>query len=216
MNTLTEIVLLSAAHNQQIQNEKVETGALHCKTCSSASFPEYINCARELTKCKLTRVAIRSKPDRVEPNQTSPARQLSSLYNRSQNSLTQKRTETMKQKLETINSIITCESRFTETIIDKQKVQEKEQRQISRFLIQKRSPIRGELDRSPRREKAKMHVDTVAEDEEKWLAEGIAGVQQNAYYMHRALVSPNRNPNLSSMLSITSALTMRSPPFCGD
>lgn len=26
------------------------------------------------------------------------------------------------------------------------------------------------------------------EDEEKWLAEGIAGVQHNAFYMHRALV----------------------------
>lgn len=28
----------------------------------------------------------------------------------------------------------------------------------------------------------------VGEDEEKWLAEGIAGVQQNAFFMHRALV----------------------------
>lgn len=27
------------------------------------------------------------------------------------------------------------------------------------------------------------------EDEEKWLAAGIAGLQQNAFYMHRALVS---------------------------
>lgn len=26
------------------------------------------------------------------------------------------------------------------------------------------------------------------EDEEKWLAEAIAGIQHNAYYMHRALV----------------------------
>lgn len=56
-----------------------------------------------------------------------------------------------------------------------------------------------------------MHADTVAEDEEKWLAEGIAGVQQNAYYMHRALVSPNPNPNLSSMLSMAPVNTMRSP-----
>jgi vacuolar protein sorting-associated protein 35 len=47
-----------------------------------------------------------------------------------------------------------------------------------------------------------MHADTAAEDEEKWLAEGIAGVQQNAYYMHRALVSPNASLNLSSMLSV--------------
>lgn len=28
----------------------------------------------------------------------------------------------------------------------------------------------------------------VAEDEEKWLSAGIAGLQQNAFYMHRALV----------------------------
>lgn len=33
-----------------------------------------------------------------------------------------------------------------------------------------------------------MMVDGV-EDEEKWLAAGIAGLQQNAFYMHRALVS---------------------------
>ncbi|GLU04600.1 hypothetical protein SLE2022_217380 [Rubroshorea leprosula] len=30
-----------------------------------------------------------------------------------------------------------------------------------------------------------------AEDEDKWLAEGIAGIQQNAFYMHRALDSNN-------------------------
>lgn len=28
-----------------------------------------------------------------------------------------------------------------------------------------------------------------AEDEEKWLAAGIAGLQQNAFYMHRSLVT---------------------------
>ncbi|KAE9450294.1 hypothetical protein C3L33_17803, partial [Rhododendron williamsianum] len=28
------------------------------------------------------------------------------------------------------------------------------------------------------------------EDEDKWLASGIAGLQQNAFYMHRALVIP--------------------------
>lgn len=33
-----------------------------------------------------------------------------------------------------------------------------------------------------------------AEDEEKWLAAGIAGLQQNAFYMHRALVT--RSPSL--------------------
>lgn len=27
------------------------------------------------------------------------------------------------------------------------------------------------------------------DDEEKWLAEGIAAIQHNAFYMHRALVS---------------------------
>lgn len=31
-------------------------------------------------------------------------------------------------------------------------------------------------------------ISDVAEDEEKWLAAGIAGLQQNAFYMHRALV----------------------------
>jgi hypothetical protein len=35
-----------------------------------------------------------------------------------------------------------------------------------------------------------MLPDGGADDEERWLAEGIAGVQQNAFYMHRALVSP--------------------------
>ena len=38
-----------------------------------------------------------------------------------------------------------------------------------------------------------MLPDGGADDEERWLAEGIAGVQQNAFYMHRALVSPLRN-----------------------
>lgn len=36
------------------------------------------------------------------------------------------------------------------------------------------------------------------EDEEKFLAAGIAGLQQNSFYMHRALVTPPPlNPNLS-------------------
>ena len=39
-----------------------------------------------------------------------------------------------------------------------------------------------------------MLPDGGADDEERWLAEGIAGVQQNAFYMHRALVSAPRNP----------------------
>jgi hypothetical protein len=33
-------------------------------------------------------------------------------------------------------------------------------------------------------------ISDVVEDEEKWLAAGIAGLQQNAFYMHRALVNP--------------------------
>jgi hypothetical protein len=32
--------------------------------------------------------------------------------------------------------------------------------------------------------------DCGGDDAERWLAEGIAGVQQNAFYMHCALVSP--------------------------
>ena len=28
------------------------------------------------------------------------------------------------------------------------------------------------------------------EDEEKWLAAAITGLQQNSFYMHRALVNP--------------------------
>lgn len=32
-------------------------------------------------------------------------------------------------------------------------------------------------------------ISDVVEDEEKWLAAGIAGLQQNAFYMHRALVN---------------------------
>lgn len=42
-------------------------------------------------------------------------------------------------------------------------------------------------------------------DEDKWLAEGIAGIQHHAFYMHRALVLPFRVrfvqfPNLSEYL----------------
>jgi vacuolar protein sorting-associated protein 35 len=39
-----------------------------------------------------------------------------------------------------------------------------------------------------------MLPDGGGDDEERWLAEGIAGVQQNAFYMHRALVSPALSP----------------------
>jgi vacuolar protein sorting-associated protein 35 len=42
------------------------------------------------------------------------------------------------------------------------------------------------------------------EDEEKFLAAGIAGLQQNSFYMHRALVTPPLNPNriLSSSIPL--------------
>lgn len=56
------------------------------------------------------------------------------------------------------------------------------------------------------------------EDEEKWLAEGIAGIQHNAFYMHQAVVSPIftltlfswnskvqffwKNPNLSVVIDV--------------
>lgn len=33
-----------------------------------------------------------------------------------------------------------------------------------------------------------MMLSDAMEDEDKWLAEGVAGIQHNAYYMHRALV----------------------------
>lgn len=45
----------------------------------------------------------------------------------------------------------------------------------------------------------RMLPDGGADDEERWLAEGIAGVQQNAFYMHRALVSPLRNSTPTSL-----------------
>lgn len=41
---------------------------------------------------------------------------------------------------------------------------------------------------------SRMLPDGGADDEERWLAEGIAGVQQNAFYMHRALVSRPAEP----------------------
>ena len=49
---------------------------------------------------------------------------------------------------------------------------------------------------------ARMLPDGGGDDEERWLAEGIAGVQQNAFYMHRALVSPLLRPRtLASCLN---------------
>ncbi|KAJ3670146.1 hypothetical protein LUZ60_010470 [Juncus effusus] len=49
-----------------------------------------------------------------------------------------------------------------------------------------------------------MHAtDVGAEDEEKWLAEGIAGVQQNAFYMHRVLIDSN---NLKDALKFSAQM----------
>ncbi|XP_058103928.1 vacuolar protein sorting-associated protein 35B-like isoform X2 [Magnolia sinica] len=45
-----------------------------------------------------------------------------------------------------------------------------------------------------------------AEDEEKWLAEGIAGLQQNAFYMHRALDSNNLRDALKYSAQMLSEL----------
>ncbi|KAI3922606.1 hypothetical protein MKX01_006295 [Papaver californicum] len=44
------------------------------------------------------------------------------------------------------------------------------------------------------------------EDEEKWLAEGIAGLQQNAFYMHRALDSNNLRDALKYSAQMLSEL----------
>uniref|UniRef100_A0A1D1YWX6 Vacuolar protein sorting-associated protein 35 n=1 Tax=Anthurium amnicola TaxID=1678845 RepID=A0A1D1YWX6_9ARAE len=46
----------------------------------------------------------------------------------------------------------------------------------------------------------------VAEDEEKWLAEGIAGLQHNAFYMHRALDSNNLKDALKYSAQMLSEL----------
>ncbi|KAK6938980.1 Vacuolar protein sorting-associated protein 35 [Dillenia turbinata] len=51
------------------------------------------------------------------------------------------------------------------------------------------------------------------EDEEKWLAEGIAGIQQNAFYMHRALDSNNLREALKySALMLSELRTSRLSP----
>ncbi|XP_020535409.1 vacuolar protein sorting-associated protein 35B isoform X4 [Jatropha curcas] len=51
------------------------------------------------------------------------------------------------------------------------------------------------------------------EDEEKWLAEGIAGVQQNAFYMHRALDANNLREVLKySALMLSELRTSKLPP----
>ncbi|MBA0691530.1 hypothetical protein Goari_009152 [Gossypium aridum] len=45
-----------------------------------------------------------------------------------------------------------------------------------------------------------------AEDEEKWLAEGIAGIQHNAFYLHRALDSNNLRDALKYSAQMLSEL----------
>ncbi|CAM8972218.1 unnamed protein product [Rhodiola kirilowii] len=45
-----------------------------------------------------------------------------------------------------------------------------------------------------------------SEDEEKWLAEGIAGIQQNAFYMHRALDTNNLREALKYSAQMLSEL----------
>ncbi|KAK7845781.1 vacuolar protein sorting-associated protein 35c [Quercus suber] len=49
-------------------------------------------------------------------------------------------------------------------------------------------------------------ISDVAQDEEKWLAAGIAGLQQNAFYMHRALDSNNLRDALKYSAQMLSEL----------
>lgn len=51
-----------------------------------------------------------------------------------------------------------------------------------------------------------MLPDAGVEDEEKWLAEGIAGLQQNAFYMHRSLDSNNLRDALKYSAQMLSEL----------
>ncbi|KAM0926758.1 hypothetical protein ACQ4PT_003334 [Festuca glaucescens] len=53
---------------------------------------------------------------------------------------------------------------------------------------------------------ARMLPDGGGDDEERWLAEGIAGVQQNAFYMHRALDSNNLKDALKYSAQMLSEL----------
>ncbi|KVI07367.1 Armadillo-type fold [Cynara cardunculus var. scolymus] len=51
-----------------------------------------------------------------------------------------------------------------------------------------------------------MMISDAMEDEEKWLAEGIAGIQHNAFYMHRALDSNNLREALKYSAQLLSEL----------
>lgn len=66
-----------------------------------------------------------------------------------------------------------------------------------RFVLERERLVSVERERergrgTSGRETEKM-MTGVAEDEEKWLAAGIAGLQQNAFYMHRAMVNQMMN-----------------------
>ncbi|KAL6524842.1 Vacuolar protein sorting-associated protein 35B [Orobanche minor] len=56
------------------------------------------------------------------------------------------------------------------------------------------------------REGRAMLISSGIEDEEKWLAEGIAGIQQNAFYLHRALDSNNLREALKFSAQLLSEL----------
>ncbi|KAJ9675039.1 hypothetical protein PVL29_024126 [Vitis rotundifolia] len=49
-------------------------------------------------------------------------------------------------------------------------------------------------------------ISNIAEDEDKWLAEGIAGIQHNAFYMHRSLDSNNLREALKYSAQMLSEL----------
>ncbi|CAH1446325.1 unnamed protein product [Lactuca virosa] len=51
-----------------------------------------------------------------------------------------------------------------------------------------------------------MMLSDAMEDEDKWLAEGVAGIQHNAYYMHRALDSNNLREALKYSAQLLSEL----------
>ena len=61
---------------------------------------------------------------------------------------------------------------------------------LSISIVFKVNTAQSQIDRYRERE---MIVDGI-EDEEKWVAEGIAAVQHNAFFMHRALVTFSSNP----------------------
>ena len=52
------------------------------------------------------------------------------------------------------------------------------------------------------------------EDEEKWLAEGVAGVQQNAFYMLRAVVILISSTHLQLQFSFSPRSVLFNCIFC--